>query len=398
MSVGDRSPAGPSSSRVRGARRPGRVADAAPTRTGRAAGRWRRRRASGSRRRPARPARSTEPIGRRSTVAVMCRSRRAVEPAASGASQSGGWLVAGRSARSATPPPACRAGRGRWRPPRPRTATPDRAVRTSAMAAPPSSRRRRSAVPPCSRRAIPKPLNRLVASSASSHGRRPRATAAGSASRAPGAGSTTPAIDGTRHRSASDAEPDHRREGARRRGRPAARSTPASAMAIGVMAVSPTRGRTGRPADRRAGRGRPRPTSTTTRATAISRSSNVRTRMRPSLAAARHVAASTGWAMTAGSSPRDPTGRGHARTAPDRPSGGTRDRGNVGHGRPGTARVTGTRAIVSPRLVLASPRRAPRASLDPPLPRSRTSAATEGPARQAGPASTYRLLKGLDAG
>jgi len=41
-------------------------------------------------------------------------------------------------------------------------------------------------------------------------------------------------------------------------------------------------------------------------------------------------------------------------------AGGSRDRGYVGHGRPGTSRVTGTRATVSPRLVLGSPRGALR--------------------------------------
>src|SRR5262245_36283586 len=47
----------------------------------------------------------------------------------------------------------------------------------------------------------------------------------------------------------------------------------------------------------------------------------------------------------------------HAPTAPDQirraGSEGPRDRGNVGHGRPGATRVTGTRAIISPRLVVA---------------------------------------------
>ena len=36
-----------------------------------------------------------------------------------------------------------------------------------------------------------------------------------------------------------------------------------------------------------------------------------------------------------------------------RQSGRSAGRGHVGHGRPGTARVTGARAIISPRLVVA---------------------------------------------
>ena len=63
-----------------------------------------------------------------------------------------------------------------------------------------------------------------------------------------------------------------------------------------------------------------------------------------------------------------------------------RDRGIVGHGRPGTARVTGTRGAVSPRLVLGHPRGAIR-----PRPWIRLSpvqdvGGDQGPARQAGPA------------
>ena len=52
----------------------------------------------------------------------------------------------------------------------------------------------------------------------------------------------------------------------------------------------------------------------------------------------------------------------HAPTAPD-PSvrAGTEDRGHVGHGRTSTARVTGSRAIISPRLVLAPGRGGHRA-------------------------------------
>ena len=49
-------------------------------------------------------------------------------------------------------------------------AIPDSSVTANAMVVPAISRRRRIAVPPSSRRAIPKPLNRLVANSASSHG------------------------------------------------------------------------------------------------------------------------------------------------------------------------------------------------------------------------------------
>ena len=45
--------------------------------------------------------------------------------------------------------------------------------------------------------------------------------------------------------------------------------------------------------------------------------------------------------------------RDHARNAPDRPSGRNAGRGHVGYGRPGTSGVTGARAIISPRVVLA---------------------------------------------
>jgi hypothetical protein len=49
-------------------------------------------------------------------------------------------------------------------------ASPETRVRASAIVVPVMSRRRRMAVPPCSLRAIPKPLNRLVANSATSQG------------------------------------------------------------------------------------------------------------------------------------------------------------------------------------------------------------------------------------
>ena len=49
-------------------------------------------------------------------------------------------------------------------------AIPATAVMASAIAPPVTSRRRRSAVPPWRRRAMPNPENRLVATSATSHG------------------------------------------------------------------------------------------------------------------------------------------------------------------------------------------------------------------------------------
>jgi hypothetical protein len=49
-------------------------------------------------------------------------------------------------------------------------AVPERIVARSAIAVPPSNRCRRRALPPCNRRATPNQLNRLVASSATSHG------------------------------------------------------------------------------------------------------------------------------------------------------------------------------------------------------------------------------------
>ena len=83
----------------------------------------------------------------------------------------GRWLTGRRSsARTGTMRAAYRAGRHRSRRPRWRTGSPTSAVVTSAMPTPVSNRRRRTAVPPSRRRAIPNPLNRLVASSASSHG------------------------------------------------------------------------------------------------------------------------------------------------------------------------------------------------------------------------------------
>ena len=99
----------------------------------------------------------------------MWSARRAVEPAASGASQAGGCSepivgpnreAAGGVSRRATSLATATAANSR----------PDMAVMISAMPTPVSSRRRRTAVPPWSRRAIPNPLNRLVASSASNHG------------------------------------------------------------------------------------------------------------------------------------------------------------------------------------------------------------------------------------
>ena len=131
------------------------------------------------------------------------------------------------------------------------------------------------------------------------------------------------------------------------------------------------------------------------------RSSKVRTRIAVSLAAAgagasrRRVRKYRPTGGTAGSSPGrcGPAPTCAYRTGPDRP-GGTGTRGHVGHGRTGTARVTGSRAIISPRLVIASgTRRPPRPGLGP-RPRRRADRPRRSRRPPSAPATraVYRLL------
>ena len=64
----------------------------------------------------------------------------------------------------------------------------------------------------------------------------------------------------------------------------------------------------------------------------------------------------------------------------------------MGHGRPGTSRVTGTRATVSPRLVLGSPRGALRGRTWARLHQVPTDPGDAGPAESPAPRRTYRSL------
>ena len=224
---------------------------------------------------------------------------------------------------------------------------------TTAIAVPATRRRRRTAVPPWSRRAIPKPLNRLVASSASEprvgglergqQGLRPEGEQLGHDA-------------GDRRDQAEqreDPEPDDRREGdvAARDRRPDRAGQRDGDRRHRRSARRP--GRTGRPAGRRAGRGPAASVQQTTSAMAMSRSSKARTRIAresigvgsraPIAGAAPQV---PGVGGTDGSSPVRTDADEHAPTAPDRTvraaAAGPEDtwdmagqaaRGSRGHGR-----------------------------------------------------------------
>ena len=184
----------------------------------------RRRRASGSRRRRATPARSTEPIGRRSTVAFRWSARRAVEPAVERRVARRRLSPAVGRAEPRRRPAACRAGRARWRRRRPRTGSRDTAVTTQRDADPGQQ-------PPAAqgRPALEPPGDPEAAEQARREQRQqPRVDGLERGQERPRPEREQLGHDaGDRRDEAQqgqDAEPDDRREGARRRGRPAARS------------------------------------------------------------------------------------------------------------------------------------------------------------------------------
>ena len=208
------------------------------------------------------PVRSTVPTGRQSTVALDVEVEPGRRPDRQAASHSGGSSAPRRRSERARPRPAGRAGRVVGHRDRREGDARDERSGPAAMVVPPTRRRRRIAVPPWSRRAIPKPLNRLVASSASE----PRV--------------------GRLDRRQERLRPERQRAGRRRRrstGRGTSRAripsqtiagkatspratggqtTPARAIADRGQRRQPDdRCRAARPAGRRAGRGRPRSTS-----------------------------------------------------------------------------------------------------------------------------------------
>ena len=135
----------------------------------------------------------------------------------------------------------------------------------------------------------------------------------------------------------------------------------AMAIATGRSIVTPTTTSSGPPGPIDSRTRRAATAQQPSRAAPISRSSKLRTRTprvyadrRDPDALGRQVPQVRGTPGPPGHRDAGAPGHEHAphRTGP--PGGRQRTEGSVSHGRPGTARVTGTRAIISPRLVVAA--------------------------------------------